>query len=322
MKKLLTLLALSACFMSIAQVEQTGSAVYGSWPANSSYSYFSHSSLNSANSNTNYALLQRSNGQTFLNSKSNMSIHLRLGNVDQMVFKSSGIGVGTNSPSAQFHLYGKGADFKIEDTPGGGDNSADIYLQNVDANDVVINKLNIFSEGTGSYFHAQGTDLSSTLMTFGVNWDHAITLRDGLMVGFGTDNPVEHFHVVDKAYFQDVVGIGTRNVPSGYSLAVSGGIIAEKVKVAVEGSSDWADYVFDEGYELMSIQELDTYITQNDHLPNIPSTQELQGQGLDLAEMQKLQMEKIEELTLYLIQLSKENEELRKTLHEVIISNK
>lgn len=314
MKNFMFLFFVAYAISANAQTAVTGQAKYGTWPANNDFAYFTHQSLNSANSNTNYALLQSSDGRTYLNSKSNMGIHVRLGNVDQMTFKSTGIGIGITNPTAQLHLFGKGADLKIDDTPGSTDNSADIYLQNLDGNDVVINKTNIFAEGTGTYIHAQGVDLAQTQLSLGVNWDHAITMRNGMLVGIGTDSPVERFHVVGKSFFAGQVGIGTQNVPTGYGLAVSGGILAEKVKVAVEGSADWADYVFDESYQLMKLEDLYEFVIKNSHLPKIPSTKELQESGLDLAEMQKLQMEKIEELTLYVIQLYKENELLQKEM--------
>ncbi len=96
------------------------------------------------------------------------------------------------------------------------------------------------------------------------------------------------------------------------------GIITKQVTV----QSDWADYVFDNNYNLMNLSDLDTYISQNKHLPDIPDVSSIENDGLKLGEMQKLQMEKIEELTLYIIQmnkrvdaLEKENGELRALLN-------
>jgi hypothetical protein len=112
-------------------------------------------------------------------------------------------------------------------------------------------------------------------------------------------------------------------IPDGYMLYVKDGILTEKVKVALHNDpANWADYVFDEDYQLMPLNQLKTYVTENHHLPNIPSSQELiDNGGVELMEMTKLQMEKIEELTLYMIQmnermekLEKENESLKKRL--------
>ena len=74
------------------------------------------------------------------------------------------------------------------------------------------------------------------------------------------------------------------------------------------------DYVFDKKYNLMSIENLNNYINKNKHLPNIPSAKQVEKDGINIAEMQIKQMEKIEEAFLYIIQLKKENEELKERL--------
>ncbi|MFT5819206.1 MAG: hypothetical protein ACI8ZM_000429 [Crocinitomix sp.] len=80
----------------------------------------------------------------------------------------------------------------------------------------------------------------------------------------------------------------------------NGLIRARRIKV---DSEDWADYVFEKGYNRLTLTETEQFIKKNGHLPNIPSASEIKEDGLDLAEMQKLQMEKIEELTLYMIEM-------------------
>ena len=76
-----------------------------------------------------------------------------------------------------------------------------------------------------------------------------------------------------------------------------------------------ADYVFDENYQLNSIEELSEYIKENKHLPGLPTATELEQNGMDVAEMNNLLLEKIEELTLYIIELKKENEEIKGILN-------
>src|SRR5690606_6654045 len=85
-----------------------------------------------------------------------------------------------------------------------------------------------------------------------------------------------------------------------YSLFVYGGILTEEVRVILE--EDWADYVFDEDYNLPTLQALEQFIKENKHLPNIPSAKEIKEKGIELGQMAKLQQEKIEELTLYIIE--------------------
>ncbi len=100
------------------------------------------------------------------------------------------------------------------------------------------------------------------------------------------------------------VGIGVSdvaNLPAGYELAVDGKIIAEEIRVEMSGS--WPDYVFDPSYHLKSIPELHEEIKRLGHLPGIPSASTVEEEGIQLGEMQTKMMEKIEELTLYIIQL-------------------
>ncbi len=109
------------------------------------------------------------------------------------------------------------------------------------------------------------------------------------------------------------VGIGTVNT-SLYKLAVEGTIGARKVVVT---QASWADYVFEKDYRLPTMQELEQFISKHKHLPGVPSAEEIEQNGIDLGDMQKIHMEKIEELTLYMIALKKENELLKKKLEKI-----
>ncbi len=99
---------------------------------------------------------------------------------------------------------------------------------------------------------------------------------------------------------------------SGYKLTVDGKVLCEELKVKLR-SSGWPDYVFAKNYNLPSLSELEKYIQDNKHLPNIPSAAEVDANGIEVGDMQKRMMEKIEELTLYIIQLQKQVDELKKT---------
>jgi hypothetical protein len=105
------------------------------------------------------------------------------------------------------------------------------------------------------------------------------------------------------------VSIGTSTIPSGYKLAVDGSIICEELVVKL--SQEWPDYVFDENYYLKPLNEVDSFIKENGHLPGIKSAKEIKEDGISLGEMNKQLMEKIEELTLYVIQLNKDIEALK-----------
>lgn len=97
------------------------------------------------------------------------------------------------------------------------------------------------------------------------------------------------------------IGIGTIN-PGNYKLAVEGTLGARKVKVTEQS---WADFVFDPAYPLPALEAVESHIREKRHLPGIPSAAEVSQQGLDIGDMQQKQMQKIEELTLYVIDLHK-----------------
>jgi len=112
--------------------------------------------------------------------------------------------------------------------------------------------------------------------------------------------------------FTGSIGIGTADFnPATYKLAVEGKIGARGVKVTL--TNPFPDYVFESTYKLRPLANLQKYIDQNKHLPGIPSAEEVKKDGgIELGEMNVKLLEKIEELTLYVIQLKKEIEELKK----------
>ncbi|TXJ91003.1 hypothetical protein FQ017_18495 [Flagellimonas pelagia] len=105
------------------------------------------------------------------------------------------------------------------------------------------------------------------------------------------------------------VSIGTNSVPSGYNFAVDGNIIAEGVTILL--SENWPDFVFINNYDLWSLYQVETYIKQYGHLPNVPSAQDIRKNGVQLGEMDATLLQKIEELTLHSIRQQKEIDSLR-----------
>lgn len=108
-----------------------------------------------------------------------------------------------------------------------------------------------------------------------------------------------------------IIGQGIEKTPEGYNLFVSKGLLTEKVKVAVKSTDDWSDNVFLKSYKLPSLSQVDNYIQQHGHLPGIPSAKEMVKQGNDLHQTDTRLLQKIEELTLYLIQQRQELDQLR-----------
>lgn len=124
------------------------------------------------------------------------------------------------------------------------------------------------------------------------NWKNALFL--------GTDG---------KITLTGKVGINTVNNVNGYALAVDGGLIS--TKVFIKEVKLWPDYVFDEDYSLLKLDELKLYLNDKHHLPGVPSKDEIVANGYDVNEMQTLMMEKIEEMTLYILLLQDEINELK-----------
>lgn len=110
------------------------------------------------------------------------------------------------------------------------------------------------------------------------------------------------------------LGIGIRNVPDTIQLAVNGIIVAKEGIITVE---HFPDYVFYPNYERLKFQDLRKYISKNRHLPEIPSAKSVEKEGIKVGEMQKLLLKKIEELTLYMIEIQNENEQLMKRIAQI-----
>lgn len=148
------------------------------------------------------------------------------------------------------------------------------------------------------------------------------------------DNNYNSRFRVNRDYTKALAVISTANNPSGdenfivygdgrtriggdylggsenyYKLSVGGPMIAEEVVISLR--PNWPDYVFSKQHALMPLKDVEQYIQKNSHLPNIPSAAEIREKGLNTGEMMKQQMEKIEELTLYLIDLNKKVDQLQ-----------
>jgi hypothetical protein len=142
-------------------------------------------------------------------------------------------------------------------------------------------------------------------------------------IGIGTKNPTTVFYVQggktgrrDSSFTVNKngnVGIGTDSVDEKYKLSVKGEVRA--IGITVE--SEWADYVFDSTYQLKPLNEVESFIHEHNHLPGVPSAGEIRQKGLNLGDAQKIMMAKIEELTLYLLELKKQNEQMAKEIEKL-----
>lgn len=150
------------------------------------------------------------------------------------------------------------------------------------------NAVTIGHNGTNGFLETAGNQ-NSTLQ---------INVQSAKTVQFGGDILVANH-----------IGVGTANFFEGnreYKLCVNGHIRAKAAHVYPA----WADYVFESDYKLMPLSEVAAFIAANGHLPGVPSAGEVAKEGIDLGEMQAKSLEKIEELTLYLLELKAENEKI------------
>ncbi len=182
-----------------------------------------------------------------------------------------------------------------------------------------------FPSVTGSrYPLALGNALNNTKLAL---WDDANGAGSNLTYGLGIQAGQFRLHLglstarfsfLDAPAGREVftvrgtgqVGINTGNViPAGYMLAVKGSVIAEEIRVKL--SANWPDYVFRPAYTLRPLDDVEQFIRTHGHLPNIPSAAQVANTGgIDVGEMNAKLLEKVEELTLYLIEEKKARREL------------
>lgn len=156
-----------------------------------------------------------------------------------------------------------------------------------------------FEAGTGNaglniHYEANGTDVTRTLLYF----------PGGIGVSFRVFNqgPLDVLHLNSNGS----VGINTTET-GNHNLAVEGSIGAREVVVE---AGNWSDFVFDQFYKLPTLEEVEKHIIQNGHLPEIPTEAEVVENGINLGDMDAKLLQKIEELTLYMINMNKHVKQL------------
>ena len=198
--------------------------------------------------------------------------------------------------------------------------------------DCSIVKANRFSPKYYGASWASGMILRMTsggkgdLEFMGINWNSSNTKRslseftrvlnlnaDG-RVGIGVvPSTGSKFEVGGTTQFHDDITVGTSSADK--DVVVYGKISAKEIKVT---SQPGADFVFGEDYDLRPLEDVETFIEANKHLPEVPSAEVMESDGMSVSEMNQLLLQKVEELTLYLIELKKENNELSKKVEGLL----
>jgi len=211
------------------------------------------------------------------------------------IWRFGDVGIGTSSPIADLHIMGSsGPQLRVESSLTGFGSWFDLGIATCNG------CFSTLAEKGDVVFRA--APLGSK--------DFLITNPEGGNIIFGTglwNNEIASMTIDTNGN----VGIGTSSVVDGsdtYKLSVDGRVRADAVKVY----TSWADYVFEADYELPTLSEVEMHIAKFGHLKDIPSAAEVEANGIELGEMNKLLLQKIEELTLYVIDLNKEVEMLKK----------
>ena len=243
------------------------------------------------------------------------------GNVQRLYITSTGnVGVGNLNPQSKFAVdgdiraYDNSANRSSIGAAWGGANIG--YGTGFLAFNLSRNNQ---TDGSWSYY-SDGANNGGNVIYGNVSGDINFSCRPTTGNSSGLITDVDIVNNIKMKIMRDgkvVVGANGLATPDGYKLYVQDGILTEKVKVALKTTGNWSDYVFKNDYKLMPLDEVKNFIDTKHHLPNVPSAEEMVIQGNDLAKTDAKLLEKIEELTLYTINLNEERKELQTQINNL-----
>ena len=232
---------------------------------------------------------------------------------DRMTINSIGnIGIGTITPNAKLEVQNTST---LGTAPGS--NQLLMRVSSLGGANYYMNNLWILrdNEPNSGWLSARlhdGISIDGSFLIPGTDtrtWWERSPFRDVQSWGNG--------NTTHMSLTEGNLGIGTKDT-KGYKLAVVGKMISEEVVVKLQAS--WPDYVFEKSYQLLALKDVKAFIEQNKHLPEMPSAEEVQKNGVQLGEMNSLLLKKVEEMTLYLIEQQKQIEILKSEI--AVIKNK
>jgi len=200
-------------------------------------------------------------------------------------FDTNKVGINTNQTPGTFQVTNPDSEktsmYLLPRTTSTEDSSSVYFAEDHNAD----YGMEILYDGVGNELEIYGHN-SGTL-----NGPHLLIKRDNGQVAIGDD------------------------FAAGYRLSVDGKVACEEV--LIDMNADWPDYVFQPEYNLRTIEEVEKHIVEKGHLPNVPSAEEVENKGIEVGEMNRILMEKVEELTLYIIEQNKQISDLSTRLSKV-----
>ena len=240
-----------------------------------------------------------SDGNIRFQSAPSGGIGINISVADNLIIRNNGnVGIGTENPSGRLHIQTDSRNPVIIDNSGTG--TVYGYTSFIGFNSKLVNgvvtEVNASSKNAGALIDAFSYEsgIGSSFLRFRVfddnmNENGLMVIKNG-NVGIGTDNPKT-------------------------KLSVEGTIISSEIIVLTD-ISKYPDFVFSDNYKLRSLKELEKYIEENNHLPDIPKTNEVID-GIVLGEMNIKLLQKVEELTLYTIEQQKQIDKQMKLIEKL-----
>lgn len=296
----------------------------GTFKTYGGYSKVLSQSINTANSNkVQFELLHKTNGEVELaNRNGNLIFNSNLGAISAV--SQDGFIFSTYQNGSPFTRLSVGSNGKI----GIGTNPTANSLSIQDTQAVITLTSNgkltnygpygsintyqpaiKFKGGSNEYYVGQKMDINYKSEYFTIssgkftNGGNIMLMNDKTFIGtINLSNSYNASVYLGKTYAESI-SIGNR-LSADSKLSVDGK--ATFTEVEVKAFSNWPDYVFSNNYNLPSLDSVETYIKSNSHLPNVPSAKEVETNGINVGQMDAILLQKIEELTLYNIELSKQ----------------